>query len=510
MPYTFAPFQHASPLQHYVYSEQSEFDKALIRNFAVEYEKGTQNTNDGRPQIGTLRAIAPIICMFRYKFQKGEGDYQSYWVRYSKNRSYVSAHNTGYTARVNGVIKHLERLGYLEHRPARRNAELQSRFQFKPSFRDILEELKPQNSEDPLIKDPDYKGVPWRPEHEIFVKPWVRREYNGRNRSRNDIRRERVSINRSDAYKSGIADDLRKHNDFIEQFAITLDAAHLSALEQKVAYETFQERYPFINRTTRSFRLFIDEGLTKYGRFHGAWWQFLNSSLRPFLLIDGQRTVELDYGGLQPNILMSLNQVDVGDNFDPYLIANRNRQEGEDEYHYRPLVKKCFMFIANGKTPERYLTSVKANLTREINETPEEERSGDSYQKKVELRTLLDSGDYSDRFRADLQHAWSGMWDDFQEEAYLWRYLTIKETQITNNIHNRMREQSIPVLSIHDSYIVPDTYELLLKDMMIEEFQRVLNVNRIPLIKLEGEGGDIEDSLEVIDEDDYGTGILRT
>ena len=148
--------------------------------------------------------------------------------------------------------------------------------------------------------------------------------------------------------------------------------------------------YPPFNRKKRSFRLFMDNELTQYGRFHGAWWQFLNSSLRPHLLINGAKTIEMHYGGLQPNILFSLNNVGVGNDFDPYQIPNRNRYKNEEPHHYRALVKKCFMFIANGKNPERYFTSVKANLTRTISETPVEEHTSKEYLKIKQLRELLD------------------------------------------------------------------------------------------------------------------------
>ncbi|MAF68765.1 MAG: hypothetical protein CMH25_05415 [Micavibrio sp.] len=501
--FTYDPFEHASHLQHFVYDEQHEFDKELIKAFAIEFEKGTQNTRDGRPQIGTLKAIAPIICNFRYTLQRGEfeGAYNFYF-RYSRNRSHVSAFNTGYTNRINRVIEHLDRLGYIIHFPSERNSDRQSRFKFTPLMAEILKELKPKDIIDPLDNDKSYSGVLWTPEHEIYVKPWVRRQYSPQGRPQSDIRRVRARLGNS-PYKRTIANDLRAHNDYLEGVDIKIDTNSLNTPEKQRLYKQFEKRFPPSIRRKRLFRLFFNNALTQYGRFHKGWWQFLNSSLRPHLLINDENTVELDYGGLQPNILFSLNQVDVGDNYDPYKIENKNRGNGEERYHYRPLVKKCFMFIANGRTPERYLTSVKGNLTRDINGTPIEERNSKSYQKKVSLREQLNDEDYCDRFKEDLKHAWLTIWDNFEEEAYLWRHLTIKETEITNNIHNRMRALDIPVLSIHDSYIVPINRAQTLRDVMVEEFQNVLSVNRIPLIKEEGLETDIRDELTVIEFDDY-------
>ncbi|MFZ9080527.1 MAG: hypothetical protein ACO23H_18485 [Alphaproteobacteria bacterium] len=51
------------------------------------------------------------------------------------------------------------------------------------------------------------------------------------------------------------------------------------------------------------YRVFNDPTLKTGGRFYGGWWQNIPKSLRRYLVIDGKRTIELDYANHHPTIL---------------------------------------------------------------------------------------------------------------------------------------------------------------------------------------------------------------
>lgn len=54
------------------------------------------------------------------------------------------------------------------------------------------------------------------------------------------------------------------------------------------------------------YRVFNDKNLSKGGRFYGGFWQEIPKFLRQHLIIDGRRTVEIDYSGLHPSLLYAL------------------------------------------------------------------------------------------------------------------------------------------------------------------------------------------------------------
>lgn len=51
------------------------------------------------------------------------------------------------------------------------------------------------------------------------------------------------------------------------------------------------------------YRVFNNSDWEHGGRFNGAWWISCPSPLRPYVLIDGKRTVEVDYSGLHAAML---------------------------------------------------------------------------------------------------------------------------------------------------------------------------------------------------------------
>jgi len=52
------------------------------------------------------------------------------------------------------------------------------------------------------------------------------------------------------------------------------------------------------------------------GRFHGGWWQNVKSHVRPAITIDGQHTIEADFRGFNPAVLLAEAGQPIPD--DPY------------------------------------------------------------------------------------------------------------------------------------------------------------------------------------------------
>jgi hypothetical protein len=79
--------------------------------------------------------------------------------------------------------------------------------------------------------------------------------------------------------------------------------AHKAAVSGKRDEEASQS-FDFAARTVH--RVFNNDDWEQGGRFYGAWWISIPSKLRPFILIDGKRTVEVDYSGLHAAMLYAM------------------------------------------------------------------------------------------------------------------------------------------------------------------------------------------------------------
>ena len=87
-------------------------------------------------------------------------------------------------------------------------------------------------------------------------------------------------------------------------------------------------------------RIFINNSFGEGGRFYRGWWQKVPSEYRPFITINSKSTQEHDYSQLNPNMIYSLYNLELGSE-DAY-----SRVLGEE---HRDVVKEAFnvMFQSN-------------------------------------------------------------------------------------------------------------------------------------------------------------------
>ena len=81
------------------------------------------------------------------------------------------------------------------------------------------------------------------------------------------------------------------------------------------------------------YRIFTQGSFKKGGRFYRGWWQNVPSEYRPFITIDGKATIERDYSQLNPNMIYTVYNKELGSE-DAY-----SRVAGEE---HRDVVKQAF------------------------------------------------------------------------------------------------------------------------------------------------------------------------
>jgi len=190
------------------------------------------------------------------------------------------------------------------------------------------------------------------------------------------------------------------------------------------------------------YRVFKDDW-RHGGRVYGGWWINLPKLERANLTILGDPVVELDYAQLHPTLLFARAGIEL--NFDPYEIP------GLIGPHVRSLGKRTF--------------------NRLVNRTARSEGGcGLPLHPSAEDRDQLPDGvafsSYLQRFveRLNPVCAWFGTGEGVR--------LQREDSDLALGILETLDVKDIPVLPVHDSFIVRRKDEGILREAMIDMFRR--------------------------------------
>jgi hypothetical protein len=108
---------------------------------------------------------------------------------------------------------------------------------------------------------------------------------------------------------------------------------------------TIHDRKPeYQGRKVRLYRVFNRGSFDQGGRFYGGWWQVIKKHARPTITIDGQHTIEADFRGFNPAVLLAESGQPIPD--DPYSpIVGANAPEDLREH-----AKATLAALLNSKT----------------------------------------------------------------------------------------------------------------------------------------------------------------
>ena len=210
----------------------------------------------------------------------------------------------------------------------------------------------------------------------------------------------------------------------------------------------------FANRTYT--RRFVKSNLKLGGRFYGPYWQTLPKRYRKLIKINGKEVIELDYNAMHLHLLYSKLNKSLYDyypfNKDPYAIPGYNRK----------IVKLVFTACIN------------ENCTRKnINHVGGQQVSKglpDLFEEGLPYREMIDSLGKNHPEVAPMFYSEIGY-----EISYM-------ESRVTDYVVTVLTKQRIPVLSIHDSFVVVKSKVSFLRTIMQEAFTK-LKYKSIPFIK---------------------------
>lgn len=249
-----------------------------------------------------------------------------------------------------------------------------------------------------------------------------------------------------DTFANAARDRLRIINDMLESHwadlartddQLAADLKEMAGTRDDEAAQSFD----FAARTVH--RVFNNSDWEHGGRFYGAWWISCPSRLRRYVLIDGKRTVEVDYSGLHAAMLHALDGQTIPD--DPYercLTKVDNKAE-------RKLVKLTFNALLNADSVDRI---------KEI----------DDYSPEITGRSWRDFKRYIvSQYPEFRQHFGSGVGLRLQR----------KDSDLAETVMLRFAAMGYACLPVHDSFIVHHGLQDELDQTMREAFEAEFGVS---------------------------------
>jgi len=188
------------------------------------------------------------------------------------------------------------------------------------------------------------------------------------------------------------------------------------------------------------YRIFNDGSFELGGRFYGPWWVNLSKDIRKYITINNSKTVELDYSSLNIHLLYSeegLNYYDLNDNTaDPYTLKGVNKDD-------RDINKLIITIALNITDKSKFVYAVKGGIegdndknyslgNKKILKVPNA--------KEIWRRIRL----FEEENNPIKHHLFTGVG----------KRLQFKDSCIAESIIESMVNNNIPILAIHDSFIV--------------------------------------------------------
>ena len=242
-------------------------------------------------------------------------------------------------------------------------------------------------------------------------------------------------------------------------------------LKRSKKINEYLELKPTNFNDTEYYRVFNGGSFELGGRFYGPWWVTLSKDARKNITLNGEKTIELDYSSIGIHLLYSqenLNYYDLnGNNSDPYTLKGIDPEE-------REVNKKIITFALNMSPEDRHRKFV-YTVRKKIKKT-NDERSILGIKKLLKVPTPREVHKRLRIFKKE----------NVPIEHYLFTgvgtKLQFKDSCIAESVIERMVSMRIPVLVVHDSFIVQyrnrELLRGLMNDVCIEH-----KLRSIPLIK---------------------------
>lgn len=199
-------------------------------------------------------------------------------------------------------------------------------------------------------------------------------------------------------------------------------------------------------------RIFSNSSWEQNGRFNGGWWQRIPSQQRKDIYVNDEPTVEIDYSGLHAVLVYQRKGIDYWKEIktDPY----QTNIEGVSDEASRAIGKCVLLFSFNLTDETKLFQAVKSELQQEI---PHYRFTF------VNLKKVL----------SKLREMHPNIEEDILSGIGL--NLMNIDGKIAEHILTRFVASDIPILAVHDSFIIPVRQDGFLRTCMKDAIDAVLS-----------------------------------
>lgn len=328
-----------------------------------------------------------------------------------------------------GLINDLVKLNYLEQKIGFRGNYLSYRTRIKASNRLLSKILNPEYRLAEVISDRGYISIISR-SPEAHTETIILR-----NSAKDNI--DYLDTARTTEMRSNLA----LINNRIAETRITLDINDTQYEDLITKLSSERNKRPTIDFTSNQLhRVFNNSSFENGGRFYGGWWQHIPKEYRKYITINRKPTVELDYSGHHIRILYSMERLAPPD--DPYDITNFPR---EDQ-------KQAILIMINADSE---VSAIKAMSNQGI-------KKAKLLVNAIKLRN------------EPIQHYFS---------SGIGISLMYQDSVLAEKVMLKMLDRGATVLPLHDSFIVRNSYESELEEIMSQEFESIFGSKAILKLK---------------------------
>ena len=269
---------------------------------------------------------------------------------------------------------------------------------------------------------------------------------------------------------------IKEKRDYIDTANTKKMRSNLKTINQKL-YETFiglwikDKEHTKLNKRLKQSdkvelnfndkyldRIFNDTDFSLGGRFYHGWWQQIPHEYRPYITINHQAVVELDYKHLHPAILYGMkNLPELWRGFDSYTLD----MEGFKPEHRKPL-KLIFQYMINNNLKKDAVNTIKAKGLAASFPYSAEELLEEMIKKHAPIKEYF--------FNKEMGMKLQKIDSDIAEYCML----------------KMIDKYDALILPVHDSFIVQQDKIHILKEVMIEAYNKFVG-GKVPINEVDFE-----------------------
>ncbi len=202
-----------------------------------------------------------------------------------------------------------------------------------------------------------------------------------------------------------------------------------------------------INKSDKFVRRIYNRASFEWnGRYYGGWWQRTPKIYRSGIQLNGSPTCEIDFSAIHMVLLYAIAGIDYWNEVgtDPYLL-----DDFEQSDEIRSLLKVIVLVAVNAKSRKQALEALRYKIR-----TTDREEFGWFTEGDYDLEDILN------RFVKKHEPIKSSF---FKSNTFSVMYI---DAQIAEYIINHFTDQGIPLLAIHDSFLINRVHEGDLRSVM--------------------------------------------